>query len=157
MKEMLQKQGFQVPFVHTLQKALALLLYLTKKSEFRAVPSLVLCVKVELAPDVENITNVVEEFCNRNRNKERLYLHFSGGNAKYFSTKQINWVVVGHGVNNAKLEVDKIEKDPRTNRDVIHTNTPDGDCLVGTRPALFRPRPEAHPSSSKTGQSCSYP
>ena len=98
---------------------------------------MVLCVKVELAPDVENITNVVEEFCNRNRNKERLYLHFSGGNAKYFSTKQINWVVVGHGVNNAKLEVDKIEKDPRTNRDVIHTNTPDGDCLVGTQGQLF--------------------
>ena len=43
----------------------------------------------------------------------------------------------GHGVNNAKLEVDKIERDPRTNREVIHTKTPDGDCLVGTGGQLF--------------------
>ena len=91
--------------------------------------------QVELAPNVENIASVVENFCSRKKNKERLYVHFSG----CYQICNTNHCIqhLGHGVNNAKLEVDKIVKDPRTNKDVIHTNTPDGDCLVGTGGHLF--------------------
>merc|ERR1719234_21723 len=81
--------------------------------------------EIELYSDVEDIGNQLEKF-RRNvtgREIDRLHFHFSG-----------------HGVHNARiqLEADELEKmKERGQSDTKTTQTPVGECLVGTAEKLY--------------------
>ena len=81
--------------------------------------------EIELYPNVEDIGNQLEKFRKHvaEREIDRLHFHFSG-----------------HGVHNARiqLEADELEKmKERGQSDTKTTQTPVGECLVGTAEKLY--------------------